>query len=317
MSRLEGKVCLVTGSSGGLGAAFCRKLAAEGAVVAAAGRSPARLEPLVAELKAWSAEARTRATLGPAGASTGPSTGSAATPASGAGSEVSAATGTAAAPAAAGSGTSTAAGITAAPAALDPAGHLAVELDVGSWESVQAGVRQVEAALGRIDVLVNNAAAYGDLTRAPFWELPIDEWDRVLATNLRGPMLVSRAVVPGMRGRRRGHIVNVASATFWSGSANWAHYVASKGGLIGLTRVMAKELGPDGICVNAVAPGFTLTAASLDLIPGAESYGVDRGCLKRAQQPEDVVGLVAFLASDESEFITGQTIIVDGGRQFN
>ncbi|MCZ7662983.1 MAG: SDR family oxidoreductase [Thermoleophilia bacterium] len=311
MSRLEGKVCLVTGSSGGLGAAFCRKLVAEGAVVAAAGRSLPRLEPLVAELKAWTAEARTRATCGPAGASARPSAGSAAIPASGAGTEVSAATGTAAAPAAAGSRIAT------APAALASADHLAVELDIGSWESVQAGVRQVEAALGRIDVLVNNAAAYGDLTRAPFWELPIDEWDRVLATNLRGPMLVSRAVVPGMRARRQGHIVNVASATFWSGSANWAHYVASKGGLIGLTRVMAKELGPDGICVNAVAPGFTLTAASLDLVPGAESYGVDRGCLKRAQQPEDVVGLVAFLASDESGFITGQTIIVDGGRQFN
>ena len=268
MSRLQGKVCLVTGSSGGLGRAFCRKLAAEGAVVAAAGRNLERLQPLVAELDASAA---------PAGGKTGGRghTGSADTR------------------------------------------HLGVELDIGSWESVEAGVRKVEATLGRVDVLVNNAAAYGDLTRAPFWELPIEEWDRVLATNLRGPMLVARAVAPGMRERGSGHIINIVSATFWSGSANWAHYVASKGGLIGLTRVMAKELGPDGISVNAVAPGFTLTDASLDLMPGAESYGVDRGCLKRAQQPEDVVGLVAFLASDESGFITGQTIIVDGGRQFN
>lgn len=245
-------------------------------MVAAAGRSLARLEPVVAELRALSPRgdsgfAGGRTTDGQAAVAVG---GSAAT-------------------------------------------HLAVELDISSWESVAAGVRQVESTLGRVDVLINNAAAYGDLTRAPFWELPLEEWDRVLATNLRGPLLVSRAVAPGMRARGRGHIINIASATFWSGSANWAHYVASKGGLIGLTRVMAKELGPAGICVNAVAPGFTLTAASRDLIPEAETYGVDRSCLKRAQQPEDVVGLVAFLASDESGFITGQTIIVDGGREFN
>lgn len=274
MSRLQGKVCLVTGSSGGLGRAFCRKLADEGAVVAAAGRSLERLQPLLAELDGSATPGDRQA------------------------------------------GDEDPVDGRAHPSSADTR-HLAVELDIGSWESVEAGVRGVEAALGRVDVLVNNAAAYGDLTRAPFWELPIEEWDRVLATNLRGPMLAARAVAPGMRARGCGHIINIVSATFWSGSANWAHYVASKGGLIGLTRVMAKELGPDGISVNAVAPGFTLTEASLDLMPGAESYGVDRGCLKRAQQPEDVVGLVAFLASDESGFITGQTIIVDGGRQFN
>lgn len=257
--RLAGKVCLVTGSSGGLGNAFCRAMAREGAVVAAAGRALARLEPLLAEL-----------------------------------SPASVVDGTAVAPA-----------------------HMAVELDTGDPDSVAAGVRLVEETLGRVDVLVNNAAAYGDLTRAPFWELPLDEWDRVMASNVRGPLLVSRAVSAGMRSRRCGRIINIASATFWSGSANWAHYVASKGALIGLTRVMAKELGPDDICVNVVAPGFTLTEASLSLIPDAETYGVDRGCVKRAQQPEDVVGLVVFLASDESGFITGQSIIVDGGRQFN
>lgn len=280
MSRLQGKVCLVTGSSGGLGRAFCRKLASEGAVVAAAGRSLERLQPLIAELD------------GSAAVRGADHSGGASTP---------------------GGDKIDGRGHTGS----ERTRHLGVELDIGSWESVEAGVRKVEATLGRVDVLVNNAAAYGDLTRAPFWELPIEEWDRVLATNLRGPMLAARAVTPGMRKRGSGHIINIVSATFWSGSANWAHYVASKGGLIGLTRVMAKELGPDGICVNAVAPGFTLTDASLDLIPGAETYGVDRGCLKRAQQPEDVVGLVAFLASDESGFITGQTIIVDGGRQFN
>lgn len=195
--------------------------------------------------------------------------------------------------------------------------HMPLELDVGRWESVEAGVGQVEKRLGRVDVVVNNAAVYGELTRAPFWELPIGEWDRVFSINVRGPMLVGRAVVPGMRARGEGRIINIASATFWSGSANWAHYVASKGAVIGLTRSMAKELGPEGICVNAVAPGFTVTDASLNLMPGGESYGVDRGCLKRSQKPEDVVGAVAFLASDDSAFITGQTIIVDGGKEFN
>lgn len=258
--RLAGKVCLVTGSSGGLGNAFCRAMAREGAVVVAAGRNLARLEPLLAKLPPVSV---------------------------------------------------------AAPAHMAGSAHMAVELDTGDPESVAAGVRLVEETLGRVDVLVNNAAAYGDLTRAPFWELPLDEWDRVMASNVRGPLLVSRAVSAGMRARKCGRIINIASATFWSGSANWAHYVASKGALIGLTRVMAKELGSDDICVNVVAPGFTLTEASLSLIPGAETYGVDRGCVKRAQQPEDVVGLVVFLASDESGFITGQSIIVDGGRQFN
>ena len=251
--RLNGKVCLVTGSSGGLGKSFCQKFAVEGATVAAAGRSLERLLPVVAALP--------------------PSAGGAA--------------------------------------------HMAVELDIGDWESVAAGVRRVHEAYGRIDVLVNNAAAYGDLTRAPFDQLPIEEWDRVMSTNVRGPWFMGRAVAPLMRAQDRGRIINITSATFWSGSANWAHYVASKGAIIGLTRVMAKELGVANICVNAVAPGFTMTEASLGLIPGAETYGVDRGSIKRAQQPEDVVGIVAFLASDEAGFITGQTIIVDGGREFN
>jgi Dehydrogenases with different specificities (related to short-chain alcohol dehydrogenases) len=253
--RLAGKVCLVTGSSQGLGKAFCFKLAAEGATVVAAGRRLEKVQAVVDEL---------------------PSSGDA-----------------------------------------PGSDHLAVALDTGDPESAAAGVRMAEQQLGRVDVLVNNAATYGDLTRAPFDELPIDEWDRVMRVNVRGPWLTSRAVAPGMRTRGSGRIINIVSATFFSGSPLWAHYVASKGAVIGLTRVMAKELGAHGICVNAVAPGFTLTEAATGAIPNAQTYGVDRGCLKRAEQPEDVVGVVAFLASNEAGFITGQTIIVDGGRQFN
>ncbi len=252
--RLAGKVCLVTGSSQGLGREFCHKLAAEGAIVVAAGRSLEKVRAVADEL---------------------PAAGDA-----------------------------------------DHGRHFAVALDTGDPDSVGAGVRAAEQELGRIDVLVNNAATFADLTRAPFDELTVDEWDRIMRINARGPWLTSRAVAPGMRARGCGRIINIVSATFFSGSPLWAHYVASKGAVIGLTRVMAKELGPFGICVNAVAPGFTLTEAALATMPGAESYGVDRGCIKRAEQPGDVVGIVAFLASDEAGFITGQTLIVDGGRQF-
>ena len=250
---LVGKVCMVTGSSQGLGRAFCAALAQEGATVVAAGRSRERVQVVVDELPP------------------------------------------------------------AADAALP---HLAVVLDTGDPDSVAAGVRDAEERLGRIDVLVNNAATYGDLTRAPFYELSIDEWERAMRINVRGPWLVARAVAPGMVARRAGRIINIVSATFFSGSPQWAHYVASKGAVIGMTRVMAKELGVHDICVNAVAPGFTLTEASTGAFENAETYGVDRGSIKRAEQPEDVVGIVAFLASDRAGFITGQTIIVDGGRQF-
>jgi NAD(P)-dependent dehydrogenase (short-subunit alcohol dehydrogenase family) len=167
---------------------------------------------------------------------------------------------------------------------------------------------------GTIDVLVNNAAIYGTVTRAPLEQIDPAEWDRVMAVNLKGPWLMTRAVSPYLR--EGGRVVNLASATVYSGSENWAHYVASKGGVIALTRVMAKELGRRSINVNAIAPGFTLTDASRDLMDDAESYGVDRGALRRAAQPEDIVGAVLYLAGPDSGFVTGQTLVVDGGRQF-
>lgn len=179
-------------------------------------------------------------------------------------------------------------------------------------------LKMVETALerwGRVDILVNNAGLYATLSRRPFYELPVEEWERVLAVNLKGPWLCSRAVYPAMKRQGKGKIINISSATFFSGSPLWSHYVASKGGLIGLTRSMAREAGDDGICVNAIAPGFTLTEASRSVMPEAEQYGIARGAIKRAEQPEDIAGVVVFLASDASDFITGQTIVVDGGRQ--
>jgi NAD(P)-dependent dehydrogenase (short-subunit alcohol dehydrogenase family) len=159
------------------------------------------------------------------------------------------------------------------------------------------------------------AAVYAGLERRPFDEIEVAEWDRVMAVNLRGPWLCAKACASALRAAG-GAIVNVASATVLSGSPLWAHYVASKEGLIALSRVMARELGDHGVRVNALAPGFTLTEASRELIDDAETYGVGRGAIKRGLRPDDIVGAALFLASDASAMVTGQTIVVDGGRQF-
>ncbi|WP_461636222.1 SDR family NAD(P)-dependent oxidoreductase [Glutamicibacter soli] len=191
----------------------------------------------------------------------------------------------------------------------------AFTVDVTDTASTDALAKDAaEFAGGSIAVLINNAAIYATVTRTPFEEINPDEWDKVMNVNLKGPWMVSRAVSPFLGAGSR--VINLASATVYSGSEQWAHYVASKGGVIALTRVMAKELGRREITVNTIAPGFTLTEASLGLMENASSYGVDRGALKRASQPEDIVGAALFLASEDSSFITGQTLVVDGGRQF-
>ncbi len=187
--------------------------------------------------------------------------------------------------------------------------------DVADESSTQAMAAGAVSAFGSIDVLVNNAAVYAGLERRPFDEIEVAEWDRVMGVNLRGPWLCAKACARALR-EAGGAIVNVASATVLSGSPLWAHYVASKGGLIALSRVMARELGDHGVRVNTLAPGFTLTQASRELIDDAETYGVGRGAIKRGLQPGDMVGAALFLASDASAMITGQTIVVDGGRHF-
>jgi len=192
---------------------------------------------------------------------------------------------------------------------------LAVKVDVTKKASTDTLAEAALAHFGRIDVLVNNAAIYATLKRAKFTEIDPDEWDRVMNVNVKGAWLVSASVYPKMS-QPGGRIVNIASATVFSGSPLWMHYVASKSAVIGMTRVMAKEVGPSGVTVNAIAPGFTLTDASLSLMENAETYGVDRGALKRASQPEDIVGAAIFLASSKADFITGQTLVVDGGKQF-
>ncbi|MEM7112244.1 MAG: glucose 1-dehydrogenase [Chloroflexota bacterium] len=195
---------------------------------------------------------------------------------------------------------------------------LAHPVDVTSAQSTNDLVQATLERFGRLDILVNNAAIYAGLERKPFWEIEEAEWERVLAVNVKGVWQMSKTAVSVMMANKSGgKIINIASATFYSGSVGWLHYVASKGATIGMTRSMARELGDHNIAVNAIAPGFTLTEASMGIVDNAASYGIERGALKRASQPEDMVGTAVYLASPASDFVTGQTIVVDGGRQFN
>jgi NAD(P)-dependent dehydrogenase (short-subunit alcohol dehydrogenase family) len=206
----------------------------------------------------------------------------------------------------------------------DETARLVKDCGVESWSgrvdvTVATDTENLAAAVaefggGRIDVLVNNAAVYATVKRSAFEEIDPEEWDLVMAVNLKGPWLMTRAASPYLEEGSR--VVNLSSATVYSGSESWAHYVASKGGVIALTRVLAKELGRRSINVNTIAPGFTLTDASKNLIEDAEQYGVARGALRRASQPEDIVGAALYLAGPDSSYVTGQTLVVDGGRQF-
>ena len=247
---LEGRVAIVTGGSPGIGAAYCRGFAAEGAAVAAADVADA--------------------------------------------SEV-------------------VHGITKAGGTA-----IAVSVDVTDRASTERMAEEVSAEFGRIDTLVNNAAYYTAVKQSPFEDIQVEEWDLAFAVNVRGPWLCARAVSPYMRRQRFGRIINISSMTVHDGTPNFLHYVTTKAAVIGLTRAMAREMGGDNITVNTVTP---------DYIPHDRSYAatqpewleewiVNRRCLKREEVPEDVVGVVLFLAGPGADFITGQSIAVNGGSAF-
>lgn len=191
-----------------------------------------------------------------------------------------------------------------------------VSLDVTDADSCDPLATAAGELLGGADVLINNAATLANLARKPFWELDDADWDSVLAVNVKGFWRMSRAMFPLLRSAGAGSIINLASVTAYSGSPHWAHYVASKGEVLALTRTMAKEAGPFGVRVNALAPGLVPTEALSGLIEGAETYGVEKLALGRQATEDDIVGGALFLASDLSGFVTGQTMIIDGGRQF-
>jgi NAD(P)-dependent dehydrogenase (short-subunit alcohol dehydrogenase family) len=204
---------------------------------------------------------------------------------------------------------------------LDAAGRaLGVPTDVSDAASVRGMVAAAVARFGRIDVLVNNAALFAALKPQAFDAIPEAEWDRVMAVNVKGVWNCARAVVPVMRGQGGGRIVNVASAIVAKGTALLLHYVTSKGAVVAMTRALARELGPDGITVNAVAPGFILSDG-VQANPAIGEFQIDAimraRSLKRDAFPEDVEGAVVFLASDDSAFMSGQTLIVDGGSVFS
>jgi len=186
--------------------------------------------------------------------------------------------------------------------------------DVTSPGAVAALVRATVEAYGTVHGLVNNAALFGSLKLQPFTDIESDEWDKVMAVNTRGVFECVKAVVPVMRAQKYGKIINIASGTLFKGTPHLLHYVASKGAVVAMTRVMARELGADNILVNCIAPGLTVSPAVRMTYSSAEiEANKATRALKREEEPEDIIGALIFFASAESDFITGQTLLVDGG----
>ena len=202
--------------------------------------------------------------------------------------------------------------------AINAAGGDAISLrtDVADWDSCAEMVAKTVERFGRVDVLINNAAIFGKLDRASIEEITPELFDRVIRINVGGTFLCTRAVVPAMRANGYGKIVNISTSRIFAGLPFYVHYDASKGAVFGMTRAMAKELGEHGIRVNAIAPGSTMSEnvkARTDWRDGGPAAKLAGRSLKRLQEPEDLIGTCIFLASAESDFVTGQTLVVDGG----
>jgi NAD(P)-dependent dehydrogenase (short-subunit alcohol dehydrogenase family) len=245
LGRLKGKVAIVTGAAQGIGAAYARALAAEGASVC------------VSDLEAPKK---------PEGIADGKS--------------------------------------------------LALAADVTNAASCREMVAKTVEKFGRLDILVNNAALFGKLDLKRFEDIPTSEWDAVMAVNVRGVFECSKAAVPAMRQQKYGKIINVASGTVFKGTPMMLHYVTSKGAVVAMTRCLARELGDDGIRVNCIAPGLIMSdnvranpAWAETLVAG----NIATRAIKREAVPEDLLGTIVFLSSPDSDLMTGQTIVVDGG----
>jgi len=246
--RLAGKVAIVTGGARHIGAAYARKLAAEGAAVVIADVLDGN--GVIEEIKSCGGKA------------------------------------------------------------------MGLQVDVSREEDTARMAAETVNAFGRIDILVNNAAIFIAIQRQPFYQITADEWDRVSAVNIKGPFLCAKAVFPQMKQQRNGKIINISSSTVFSGTPLFLHYVASKAALIGMTRSLAREVGEYGICVNAIAPGL-IQHEGQNAPKEFTEFQLKARSLKRLQTPEDLLGVLIYLASADSDFVTGQTFLVDGGSIFH
>ena len=204
-----------------------------------------------------------------------------------------------------------------AKAILDAGGSAwARTTDVRSLPNLEGLMQETVKKFGRVDVLLNNAAIYvtQKLWKGAVEDLEPDEWDRVIEVNLKGVFLSSKAAIPIMKQQRAGKIINIASGTFFSGSGNMPHYTTAKGGVVALTRVMARQLGEYGINVNCMTPGSTMSEENVTAeVRARREEGVNKRAFQRIETPADIVGTAVFLASSDSDFVTGQLLVVEGG----
>ena len=197
---------------------------------------------------------------------------------------------------------------------------LALHTDVSEEQSVNEMARRTIEKFGSIDILVNNASVFADIPRISFFDVSVQDWDKIMAVNVKGTFLCCKAVYPQMKKQQKGKIINISSGTCFTGVPFFIHYVTSKGGIIAFTRALAREVGNDGICVNTIAPGFTISEPVQQnprYSEEARKMAASGRCFKRDEQPQDLLGTLVFLASEDSDFITGQTIVVDGGLALN
>jgi NAD(P)-dependent dehydrogenase (short-subunit alcohol dehydrogenase family) len=193
-------------------------------------------------------------------------------------------------------------------------------VDVSDEEQVARMVDETVERCGRVDILVNNAGLYASLAMRPFTEIPVEEWRQVMDVNVLSMFLTCRAVVPRMREQGGGRIVNISSGTPFRGVPFLLHYVTSKGAIVALTRALAKELGKDDVLVNCVAPGFTMSEGVREhpeVVEALRDVSISARTLQRDQEPADVVGAVVFLCGPGASFVTGQTMVIDGGQYFH
>jgi NAD(P)-dependent dehydrogenase (short-subunit alcohol dehydrogenase family) len=194
---------------------------------------------------------------------------------------------------------------------------LSLKIDVSDEKQTEEMAKKTLDAFGRIDILINNAAVYGNIVRKKFEEISVEEWDKLYSVNVKGIFLCVKAVAPTLKAQQSGKIINATSSTFFKGNEDFLHYVSSKGAVVAMTRSLARELGEYNINVNAIAPGQTLSEANLKRGDKVDSNSLRIRLLKKRLYPEDLVGTIIYLSSSDSDMMTGQVLLVDGGTAFH